>query len=148
MSIVSRELSTLWYKGTWTTETMTAEGTNLYGSLKTWLSSVPLFLELFASGLGLAEVVCVQNIPPYLVSCFSSVVSELAEGAKGKLANSCLNLAQIKIPSNRRHGILPRKAHKRIIDFYFKANVCDLSQKKERILHDIAYPLIGPTRFF
>lgn len=75
---------------------MIAEGTNLYRSLKTLLSSVPLFLELFASGSGLAEVVLVQYIPQYLVSCFSSAVSELAEGSKGKLTNYCLNFAQIK----------------------------------------------------
>ena len=65
-------------------------------SLKSVLSSAPLFLELFASGLSLVEVVLVQCIPQYLVSYFSPVVSEQAEEAKGKLSNSSLNLAQTK----------------------------------------------------
>ena len=65
-------------------------------SLKSVLSSALLFLELSASGLGLVEVGLMQCIPQYLVSYSSSVVAEQAEGAKGKLPNSSLKLAQIK----------------------------------------------------
>lgn len=65
-------------------------------SLKSVLSSALLFLELSASGLGLVEVVLMRCIPQYLVSSSSSVVSEQAEGAKRKISNSSLKLAQIK----------------------------------------------------
>ena len=64
--------------------------------LKSVLSSALLFLELSASGLGLAEVVLMPCIPQYLVSRSSSEVSEQAEGAKGKLSNFSLKLGQIK----------------------------------------------------
>lgn len=55
----------------------------LIAPLKNVLSSAPLFHEWFASWLGLEEVIFVQYIPQYLVSCFSSIVSEPAEEQKG-----------------------------------------------------------------
>ena len=104
-------------------------------SLKSVLSSAILFLELSASGLGLVEVGLMQCIPQYLVSYSSSVVAEQAEGAKGKLPNSSLKLAQIKHlgPEGREFCLAQHRKKKK----YFKANVYNLSQIKEIISYCI-----------
>ena len=85
-------------------------------SLKSVLSSALLFLELSASGLGLVEVGLMQCIPQYLVSYSSSVVSEQAEGAKGKLSNSSLKLAQIKHlgPEGREFCLVQHRKKKKV----------------------------------